>query len=130
MILVIGGAGYIGSHLVKELVKTNEVVVLDKAEAVDDYQLDPKKAEVTRCHSPFAFASCMVDNSLLTIDLSEALTVATKQLISSVGLKASNVDIGGPIWVVQNLIQGATTSIGTTMTGRNWLRYHRVKVSP
>lgn len=29
MILVIGGAGYIGSHLVKELVKTNKVVVLD-----------------------------------------------------------------------------------------------------
>ncbi|MEB6548864.1 UDP-glucose 4-epimerase GalE [Heyndrickxia sporothermodurans] len=29
MILVVGGAGYIGSHLVKELVKTETVVVLD-----------------------------------------------------------------------------------------------------
>lgn len=29
MILVVGGAGYIGSHLVKELVETHEVVVLD-----------------------------------------------------------------------------------------------------
>lgn len=29
MILVVGGAGYIGSHFVKELVKTNKVVVLD-----------------------------------------------------------------------------------------------------
>ncbi|MEW8971519.1 MAG: UDP-glucose 4-epimerase GalE [Mesobacillus sp.] len=29
MILVVGGAGYIGSHLVEELVKTHEVVVLD-----------------------------------------------------------------------------------------------------
>jgi UDP-glucose 4-epimerase len=29
MILVVGGAGYIGSHLVKELVETKEVVVLD-----------------------------------------------------------------------------------------------------
>ncbi|MEC1072268.1 UDP-glucose 4-epimerase GalE [Priestia megaterium] len=29
MILVIGGAGYVGSHLVKELVETEEVVVLD-----------------------------------------------------------------------------------------------------
>ncbi len=29
MILVVGGAGYIGSHLVKELVLTEEVVVLD-----------------------------------------------------------------------------------------------------
>ncbi|WP_449620849.1 UDP-glucose 4-epimerase GalE [Robertmurraya sp. Marseille-Q9965] len=29
MILVVGGAGYIGSHLVKELVKSEEVVVLD-----------------------------------------------------------------------------------------------------
>jgi UDP-glucose 4-epimerase len=29
MILVVGGAGYIGSHLVKELVKTKEVIVLD-----------------------------------------------------------------------------------------------------
>lgn len=29
MILVVGGAGYIGSHLVKELVETQEVVVLD-----------------------------------------------------------------------------------------------------
>ena len=27
MILVVGGAGYIGSHLVKELVKEKEVVV-------------------------------------------------------------------------------------------------------
>ncbi|MBO0958683.1 UDP-glucose 4-epimerase GalE [Neobacillus sp. MM2021_6] len=29
MILVVGGAGYIGSHVVKELVETEEVVVLD-----------------------------------------------------------------------------------------------------
>ncbi|WP_432442813.1 UDP-glucose 4-epimerase GalE, partial [Mesobacillus selenatarsenatis] len=29
MILVVGGAGYIGSHLVEELVRTHEVVVLD-----------------------------------------------------------------------------------------------------
>jgi UDP-glucose 4-epimerase len=29
MILVVGGAGYIGSHLVKELVETQEVIVLD-----------------------------------------------------------------------------------------------------
>lgn len=29
MILVIGGAGYIGSHLVKELVKEKEVLILD-----------------------------------------------------------------------------------------------------
>jgi UDP-glucose 4-epimerase len=29
MILVVGGAGYIGSHLVKELVNTEEVVILD-----------------------------------------------------------------------------------------------------
>jgi UDP-glucose 4-epimerase len=29
MILVVGGAGYIGSHLVKELIETQEVVVLD-----------------------------------------------------------------------------------------------------
>lgn len=40
MILVIGGAGYIGSHLVKELVETEDVVVLDNLstghrEAVD-----------------------------------------------------------------------------------------------
>ncbi|MBS4213072.1 UDP-glucose 4-epimerase GalE [Neobacillus rhizophilus] len=41
MILVVGGAGYIGSHLVKELVEKDEVVVLDNLstghrEAVDD----------------------------------------------------------------------------------------------
>src|SRR3954464_5248756 len=29
MILVVGGAGYIGSHLVKELVEKEEVIVLD-----------------------------------------------------------------------------------------------------
>jgi UDP-glucose 4-epimerase len=29
MILIVGGAGYIGSHLVKELVKSHQVVVLD-----------------------------------------------------------------------------------------------------
>src|SRR3954464_14639869 len=41
MILVVGGAGYIGSHLVKELVQKEEVIVLDNLstghrEAVDD----------------------------------------------------------------------------------------------
>ncbi len=41
MILVVGGAGYIGSHLVKELVEKEEVVVLDNLstghrEAVDE----------------------------------------------------------------------------------------------
>lgn len=41
MILVVGGAGYIGSHLVKELVEKEEVIVLDNLstghrEAVDD----------------------------------------------------------------------------------------------
>ncbi|MDN4495101.1 UDP-glucose 4-epimerase GalE [Ureibacillus aquaedulcis] len=40
MILIVGGAGYIGSHLVKELVKREEVIVLDNLstghlEAVD-----------------------------------------------------------------------------------------------
>ena len=40
MILVVGGAGYIGSHLVKELVEKEEVIVLDNLstghrEAVD-----------------------------------------------------------------------------------------------
>lgn len=29
MILVVGGAGYIGSHLVKELVETKKVLILD-----------------------------------------------------------------------------------------------------
>jgi UDP-glucose 4-epimerase len=29
MILIVGGAGYIGSHVVKELVKTHQIVVLD-----------------------------------------------------------------------------------------------------
>src|SRR3954467_11471855 len=41
MILVVGGAGYIGSHLVRELVEKEEVLVLDNLstghrEAVDD----------------------------------------------------------------------------------------------
>jgi UDP-glucose 4-epimerase len=40
MILIVGGAGYIGSHLVKELVETEDVLVLDNLstghrEAVD-----------------------------------------------------------------------------------------------
>lgn len=29
MILVVGGAGYIGSHLMKELVEKEQVIVLD-----------------------------------------------------------------------------------------------------
>ncbi|MFJ7679207.1 UDP-glucose 4-epimerase GalE [Peribacillus sp. NPDC097198] len=44
MILVVGGAGYIGSHTVKELVKVSEVIVLDNLStghrwAVDDRAL-------------------------------------------------------------------------------------------
>ncbi|MED4023845.1 NAD-dependent epimerase/dehydratase family protein, partial [Priestia aryabhattai] len=42
MILVIGGAGYIGSHLVKELVKTNEVVVLDNLSTGHRWAIDEK----------------------------------------------------------------------------------------
>ncbi|TYR78859.1 UDP-glucose 4-epimerase GalE [Priestia megaterium] len=42
MILVIGGAGYIGSHLVKELVKTNEVVVLDNLSTGHRWAIDER----------------------------------------------------------------------------------------
>ncbi|AQX55573.1 UDP-glucose 4-epimerase GalE [Priestia flexa] len=42
MILVVGGAGYIGSHLVKELVKTNEVVVLDNLSTGHRWAIDER----------------------------------------------------------------------------------------
>lgn len=42
MILVVGGAGYIGSHLVKELVKTHEVVVLDNLSTGHRWAVDQK----------------------------------------------------------------------------------------
>ncbi|MGE7020669.1 UDP-glucose 4-epimerase GalE [Solibacillus cecembensis] len=42
MILVVGGAGYIGSHLVKELVKTQEVVVLDNLSTGHLWAVDSK----------------------------------------------------------------------------------------
>lgn len=42
MILVVGGAGYIGSHLVEELVKTNEVVVLDNLSTGHERAIDPR----------------------------------------------------------------------------------------
>ncbi|MBT2718159.1 UDP-glucose 4-epimerase GalE [Bacillus sp. ISL-57] len=42
MILVIGGAGYVGSHLVKELVKNNEVVVLDNLSTGFENLVDSK----------------------------------------------------------------------------------------
>lgn len=42
MILVVGGAGYIGSHLVKELVKTKEVVVLDNLSTGFETLIDKK----------------------------------------------------------------------------------------
>jgi UDP-glucose 4-epimerase len=41
MILVVGGAGYIGSHLVEELVKTNDVVVLDNLSTGHEKAVDP-----------------------------------------------------------------------------------------
>jgi len=40
MILVIGGAGYIGSHLVKELVKEREVIVLDNLSTGHRWAID------------------------------------------------------------------------------------------
>lgn len=42
MILVIGGAGYIGSHLVKELVKKEEVVILDNLSTGHREAVDPR----------------------------------------------------------------------------------------
>lgn len=42
MILVVGGAGYIGSHLVKELVKDKEVVVLDNLSTGHSWAVDEK----------------------------------------------------------------------------------------
>lgn len=42
MILVVGGAGYIGSHLVKELVKVHEVVVLDNLSTGHRWAVDEK----------------------------------------------------------------------------------------
>lgn len=42
MILVVGGAGYIGSHLVKELVKEQEVVILDNLSKGHEWAIDEK----------------------------------------------------------------------------------------
>ena len=42
MILVVGGAGYIGSHFVKDLVKTHEVVVLDNLSTGHQWAVDAK----------------------------------------------------------------------------------------
>jgi UDP-glucose 4-epimerase len=42
MILVVGGAGYIGSHLVKELVKDREVVVLDNLSTGHRWAVDER----------------------------------------------------------------------------------------
>ncbi|MCM3663675.1 UDP-glucose 4-epimerase GalE [Mesobacillus subterraneus] len=41
MILVVGGAGYIGSHLVEKLIKRNEVVVLDNLSTGHEDAVDP-----------------------------------------------------------------------------------------
>lgn len=41
MILVIGGAGYIGSHLVKELIKKESVVILDNLSTGHREAIDP-----------------------------------------------------------------------------------------
>jgi UDP-glucose 4-epimerase len=42
MILVVGGAGYIGSHLVKELVEKEGVVVLDNLSTGHRYLVDDR----------------------------------------------------------------------------------------
>ncbi|WP_430494471.1 UDP-glucose 4-epimerase GalE [Rossellomorea marisflavi] len=42
MILVVGGAGYIGSHLVKELVNKHEVIVLDNLSTGSKHLVDNK----------------------------------------------------------------------------------------
>lgn len=46
MILVIGGAGYIGSHVVKELLKTNEVVILDNLSTGHRWAVDERSVFV------------------------------------------------------------------------------------
>ncbi|WP_368732006.1 NAD-dependent epimerase/dehydratase family protein [Robertmurraya kyonggiensis] len=40
MILVVGGAGYIGSHLIKELVNSEKVIVLDNLSMGHDESVD------------------------------------------------------------------------------------------
>lgn len=42
MILVVGGAGYIGSHLVKELVEKEQVIVLDNLSTGYRYLVDDR----------------------------------------------------------------------------------------
>ena len=42
MILVVGGAGYIGSHLVEELVKSHEVIVLDNLSTGHEKAVDSR----------------------------------------------------------------------------------------
>ncbi|WP_025115188.1 UDP-glucose 4-epimerase GalE [Lysinibacillus fusiformis] len=42
MILVVGGAGYIGSHFVKELVKTQDVVILDNLSTGHSWAVDTR----------------------------------------------------------------------------------------
>lgn len=42
MILVVGGAGYIGSHFVKELVKTQDVVILDNLSTGHGWAVDAR----------------------------------------------------------------------------------------
>ncbi|KGR73992.1 UDP-glucose 4-epimerase GalE [Ureibacillus sinduriensis] len=77
MILVVGGAGYIGSHLVKDLVKKEEVIVLDNLstghiEAIDKDALfvqgdlgDPKVLDSIFMHYPIQAVMHFGANSLI-----------------------------------------------------------------
>ena len=68
---------------------------------------------------PFAVACVEVDDGLAAGNFSEARAISMQLLIGCIRVEPSNVDVGSPMLVVEDLIEGPTTRIFGQLGGHS-----------
>lgn len=106
-ILVTGGAGYIGSHTVVELLNQNrEIVVLDNLSNASDVSLERVK-QITGKSVKF-YQGDILDREMLRKIFAENNIEA---VIHFAGLKAVGESVAKPLWYYQNNVTGSTVLV-------------------
>lgn len=102
-ILITGGAGYIGSHTVVELLNQNhEIVVLDNLSNSSETSLERVK-QITGKQVKF-YQGDILDREMLRKIFSEN---AIESVIHFAGLKAVGESVAKPLWYYQNNVTGS-----------------------
>lgn len=106
-ILVTGGAGYIGSHTVVELLNQNrEIVVLDNLSNASEISLERVK-QITGKSVKF-YQGDILDRTMLRTIFAENQIDA---VIHFAGLKAVGESVAKPLWYYQNNVTGSITLV-------------------